>query len=61
MYCQRSVWWLVSDVRSSEVPLLRGSKCTSSMGKSMGGVRFVHCTEVVRFLESPLIEVLLCI
>ena len=37
----------MSVVRSSEVPLLRGSKCTSSMGKSIGGVRFVRCTEVV--------------
>ena len=46
-------------VRSSEVPLLRGSKCTSSMGKSIGGVRFVRCTEGVRFSESPLLEVLL--
>ena len=49
----------MSVVRSSEVPLLGGSKCTSSMGKSIGGVRFVCCTEVVRFSESPLLEVLL--
>ena len=27
----------MSVVRSSEVPLLGGSKCTSSMGKSIGG------------------------
>ena len=53
--------WSVSVVRSSEVPLLGGSKCTSSMGKSIGGVRFVRCTEVVRFSESPLLEVLLYI
>ena len=45
--------------RGSEVPLLGGLKCTSSMGKSIGGVRFVLCTEVVRFSESPLLEVLL--
>ena len=51
--------WSVSVVRSSEVPLLGGSKCTSSIGKSIRGVRFVHCTEVVRFSESPLLEVLL--
>ena len=51
----------MSVVRSSEVPLLGGSKCTSSMGKSIGGVRFVCCTEVVRFSESPLLEVLLYI
>ena len=51
----------MSVVRSSEVPLLGGSKCTSSMGKSIGDVRFVRCTEVVHFLESPLIEVLLYI
>ena len=49
----------MSVVRSSEVPLLGGSECTSSMGKSIGGVRFVRCTEVVRFSESPLLEVLL--
>ena len=49
----------MSVVRSSEVPLLGGSKCTSSMGKSIGGVRFVRCKEVVRFSESPLLEVLL--
>ena len=51
----------MSVVRSSEVPLLGGSKCTSTMGNSIGGVRFVCCTKVVRFLESPLIEVLLYI
>ena len=51
----------MSVVRSSEVPLLGGSECTSSMGKSIGGVRFVRCTEVVRFSESPLLEVLLYI
>ena len=47
----------MSVVRSSEVPPLGGSKCPSSMAKSIGGVRFVRCTEVVRFLESPLIEI----
>ena len=52
----------MSVFRSSEVPFLGGSKCTSSMGKSIGGgVRFVRCTKVVRFLESPLMEVLLYI
>ena len=49
----------MSVVWSSEVPLLGGSKCTSSTRKSIGGVRFVRCTEVVRFSESPLLEVLL--
>ena len=44
----------MSVVQSSEVPLLGGSKCASSMGKSIGGVRFVRCTEVVRFSESPI-------
>ena len=36
--------------------LLRGSKCISSMVKSIGAVR---CTEVVRFSEGLLLEVLL--
>ena len=49
----------MSVVRSSEVRLLGGLQCTSSIGKSIGGVRFVRCTEVVRFSESPLLEVLL--
>ena len=38
-------------------PLLRGSKCTISIGKAIGGMEFVRCTEVVRLSESPLLEV----
>ena len=38
-------------------PLLGGSKCTIYMGRSIGGTGFVHCTEVVRFSEGPLLEV----
>ena len=38
-------------------PLLGGSKCTISMGKAIGGMEFVRCTEVVRLSESPLLEV----
>ena len=40
-------------------PLLGGSKCISSMVKSIGGKGAVRCREVVRFLEGPLLEVLL--
>ena len=32
-------------------------KCTISIGRAIGGMGFVHCTEVVRFSESPLLEV----
>ena len=40
--------------------LLGGSKCISSMvKKSIGGKWAVRCTDVVRFLEGPLLEVLL--
>ena len=38
-------------------PLLGGSKCTISIGRAIGGMEFVCCTEVVRLLESPLLEV----
>ena len=38
-------------------PLLRGSKCTISIGRAIRGMGFVRCTEVVHFLESPLLEV----
>ena len=38
-------------------PLLGGSKCTISMGKAIGGMEFVRCTEVVHLSESPLLEV----
>ena len=38
-------------------PLLGGSKCTIYMVRSIGGRAFVRCTEVVRFSESPLLEV----
>ena len=41
--------------------LLGGSKCTISMGRAIGGMEFVRCTEVVRPLESPLLEVSLYI
>ena len=37
-------------------PLLGGSKCTIYMVRSIGGTGFVHCTEVVRFSEGPLLE-----
>ena len=40
-------------------PLLGGSKCISSMVKSIGGKWSVRCTEVVRFSEGPLLDVLL--
>ena len=40
-------------------PLLGGSKCISSMVKSIGGKLAVRCREVVRFSEGPLLEVLL--
>ena len=38
-------------------PLLGGSKCTISIGRAIGGMEFVRCTKVVRFSESPLLEV----
>ena len=38
-------------------PLLGGSKCTISMGRAIGGMEFVRCTEVVRSSECPLLEV----
>ena len=38
-------------------PLLGGSKCTISIGRAIGGMEFVRCTEVVRLSESPLLEV----
>ena len=38
-------------------PLLRGSKCTISIGRAIGGMEFVRSTEVVRLSESPLLEV----
>ena len=38
-------------------PLLGGSKCISSMVKSIGGKWAVRSTEVVRFSEGPLLEV----
>ena len=41
------------DVRFLEVPC----KCTIYMVRSIGGRGFVRCTEVVRFSESPLLEV----
>ena len=37
--------------------LLGGSKCTISIGRAIGGMKFVCCTEVVRLSESPLLEV----
>ena len=39
--------------------LLGGLKCISSMVKSIGGKWSVRCTEVVRFSEGLLLEVLL--
>ena len=38
-------------------PLLGGSKCTVSIGRAIGGMDFVRCKEVVRYSESPLLEV----
>ena len=38
-------------------PLLGGSKCTISIGRTIRGMEFVRCTEVVCLLESPLLEV----
>ena len=43
--------------RVERCPLLGGSKCTISIGRAIGGMEFVHCTEVVRLSESPLLEV----
>ena len=37
--------------------LLGCSKCIISIGRAIRGMGFVHCTEVVRLLESPLLEV----
>ena len=37
--------------------LLGGSKCTISIGRTIGGMEFVRCKEVVRLSESPLLEV----
>ena len=42
-------------------PLLGGSKCTISIGRAIGGMEFVRCTEVIRLSESPLLEVSLYI
>ena len=42
-------------------PLLGGSKCTISIGRAIGDMEFVRCTEVVCLLESPLLEVSLYI
>ena len=38
-------------------PLLGGFKCTISIGRTIGGMEFVRCTEVARLSESPLLEV----
>ena len=38
-------------------PLLGGSKCTISIGRAIGSMDFIRCTEVVRLSESPLLEV----
>ena len=35
----------------------RGSKCTICIGRAIGGMEFVGCTEVVHVSESPLLEV----
>ena len=40
--------------RVERCPLLGGSKCTISIGRAVGCMEFVRCTEVVRLLESPL-------
>ena len=40
-------------------PLIGGSKCIGSMVKSIGGQEICPLTEVVRFSEGPLLEVLL--
>ena len=37
--------------------LLGGSKCSISIGRAIRGTEFVHCTEVVRLSESPLLDV----
>ena len=37
--------------------LLRGSKCTISIGRAIEGMEFVCCTEVAYLSESPLLEV----
>ena len=42
-------------------PFLGCSKCTISIGRAMGGMEFVCCTEVVSLSESPLLEVSLYI
>ena len=43
--------------RVERCPLLGGSKCTISIGRAIGGMKFVRCTEVVCLSESPLLEV----
>ena len=43
--------------RVERCPLLEGSKCIISIGRVIGGMEFVCYTEVVRFSESPLLEV----
>ena len=57
------MYWLrgAMGVRCPELGGVRSQrfKCTVSMGKSIGGMSFVRCIEVVRFSEGPLLEVLL--
>ena len=59
-FVQITVLWGHAGCSLPEVercPLLGGSKCTISIGRAIGGVKFVCCTEVVRLSESPLLEV----
>ena len=37
--------------------LVAGYIRTISIGRAIGGMEFVHCMEVVRLSESPLLEV----
>ena len=38
-------------------PLLDGSKCIVLIERAIGGMEFVHCTEVAHLSESLLLEV----
>ena len=59
-FVQIAVLWGYAGCLLSKVercPLLGGSKCTISIGRVIRGMEFVRYTEVVRFSESPLLEV----
>ena len=59
--CPLGARWPLFVVRSREVSATRYSEvlnvATITIGRAIGGMEFVHCTEVVRLSESPLLEV----